>query len=228
MSLRFVLLLVGAFIVAGIYLWERRKRVHGLDLRAPMDRSSSAEPSTLDLGGLTLDNRRKGPIWHATASGSLSAETTFAEPSGHGTAIFSVCLRSRNQRRLHGNDILRALERAGLSYGPMRIFHRYPPLAQHRRQPLFSVANALEPGTLEPASLPELRTAGLVFFLTVPGPEQPASALDAMLNCAERVSKELGCRLCDEEGDPLDEQRLLLLRKKLLAEAARVVGEGAL
>ena len=66
----------------------------------------------------------------------------------------------------------------------------------------------MQPGVFDIDNMAEFNTPGLVFFLTLPGPEDMMMAFDYMLETAQAVSRNLG-------GDVLDESRSVLTKQTL-------------
>jgi FtsZ-interacting cell division protein ZipA len=56
------------------------------------------------------------------------------------------------------------------------------------------------------------RLAGISLFTVLPGPLPPAAALDHLIDTARELSQRLPARLQDEQGQPLDADRLDDLR----------------
>ncbi|MEM9395989.1 MAG: cell division protein ZipA [Pseudomonadota bacterium] len=112
---------------------------------------------------------------------------------------------SRSDKGFAGADILEILLACDLRFGDMSFFHRHEHEAG-RGAIQFSVANMLKPGVFAIDNMDELRTQGLVFFLTLPGPEDMVKAFDYMLETARVVAKNL-------DGDVLDGSRSVLTQQ---------------
>ena len=84
-----------------------------------------------------------------------------------------------------GAALIAALRGQGLKYGDMGIFHRLGAgkvagkNASEER--LFSVANAIEPGTFDLSDLEGLQSPGLTFFMQLPIPGDALETLDDMV-----------------------------------------------
>ena len=122
--------------------------------------------------------------------------------------------------RLPGHAILDAFEAEGFRPGPMQIYHYHghsepdPPVA-------FGVANLVEPGVLEPDSLPGIETPGLVMFMGVADDVAGASrTLEAMIAAGRRLAHRLDATLCDETRSTLTAQAENHLRERV-ADIAR-------
>lgn len=122
--------------------------------------------------------------------------------------------------RLGGAELLEAFADNDLAFGEMEIFHRMVETPVGRRR-LFSVANAVKPGTLIPEQMPSLRTPGVSLFLSLPAPVPAMEAFEAMLECAEALAARLGAELQDETRSALTAQTREHLREKVREWAFR-------
>ena len=128
--------------------------------------------------------------------------------------IVSLFVMAREGQAFNGTDLIVAAEKAGLEYGDMGIYHR---LVDGKREagPIFSVANMLKPGSFDLSRLDALRTPGLSFFMTLPGPVTALDAWDAMLPTAQRLAELLDGQVLDEERNALGRQRIAHIRDEL-------------
>lgn len=110
-----------------------------------------------------------------------------------------------NGRQLRGAPILKAVTAAGLTYGKMGIFHYYSP-SSGGRQPLFSLANMVEPGSFNLATMDEISTPGLTLFANVSNPDEGVSTFNAMLDTARKLADALHATVCDERRSTLSRQ----------------------
>lgn len=128
--------------------------------------------------------------------------------------IVTLFVIAREGHAFNGADLIVAAEKAGLEYGDMGIYHR---LVDGRREagPIFSVANMLKPGSFDLARLDAVRSPGLSFFMTLPGPVTALDAWDAMLPTAQRMAELLDGQVLDEERNALGRQRIAHIRDEL-------------
>ena len=128
--------------------------------------------------------------------------------------IVTLFVMARDGGVFNGADLMVAAEKAGLEYGHLGIYHRL--LDGKREQgPIFSVANMLKPGNFDLSRLDALRTPGLSFFMTLPGPLPALDAWDAMLPTAQRLAELLDGQVLDEERNALGRQRIAHIRDEL-------------
>jgi cell division protein ZipA len=130
-----------------------------------------------------------------------------ALPRGIEPEVFMMNVVSRSPAGFNGEDILHILLACDLRFGDLNFFHRHEHEAG--RGPIqFSVANMMQPGVFDIDNMGEFNTPGLVFFVTLPGPEDMMKAFDYMLETAEAVARNL-------DGDVLDESRSAITRQTL-------------
>ena len=112
----------------------------------------------------------------------------------------------------HGRSLVEAMQSQGLKYGDMNIFHR---IDQQSKSKLFSVANALEPGTFDLSDLENVKSSGVTFFMQLPSPNDPSVIFDLMLNTARNLVLELGGSLKDEQLSVLTGQTVEHMRQRI-------------
>jgi cell division protein ZipA len=130
--------------------------------------------------------------------------------------IVTLYVAARAQQSLHGPDIVVAAEKAGLTYGHMQIFHRLMD-GHPERGPVFSVANIMKPGSFDMATLQDLQTPAIAFFLTLPAPMTALDAWEKMLPTAQRMAELLDGVVLDESRNALGRQRIAHIRDELRA-----------
>jgi cell division protein ZipA len=202
----------------------------GTRTAAPKPPSGSRQEPTLreileaeahDAGdGATLDSdelRRMEQALDPRAPATPAAEaTTGARPTHDFEKIVTLFIAARAGQAISGPDLVVAAEKAGLVFGHRNIFHRM--VDQHpEKGPIFSVANLVKPGYFEMATIKELRTPGISFFMTLPGPLPALDAWDALLPTAQRMAELLDGVLLDADRNALGRQRVANIRDELRA-----------
>jgi len=114
--------------------------------------------------------------------------------------------------RLDGASLHEAFATLGLEYGELEIFHG----RDDSGRKVFSIANATEPGTFDPATMADLQTPGVALFARLPGPQSPTRTFDAMAHTARRLAEMLGARALDERQSTLTRQTEQAMRDELL------------
>ncbi len=121
--------------------------------------------------------------------------------------VFVLNVVARQEAGFNGTDVLHILLACDLRFGDMDFFHRHEHAAG-RGAIQFSVANMMNPGVFNIDTMEQMSTRGLMFFLTLPGPEDMLKAFDFMYETAKAVAKNL-------DGDVLDERRSAVTRQSL-------------
>jgi len=274
--LRWILLLIGAAIVAAIWwtgyrrarerdetLFERARRETGDDTGHPSaDADESPAPETdlppdldvssfqpfadderapdLDVGGVADDRESTPATTQEPDDASARAEPppeapprrTRPEPGEKARTdrdrttpadsgsdhegeerVESVFLVAGGGERLVGSRLQELFSRYGLRHGEMGIFHLHDPEGYIQ----FSVANLVEPGSFDPATMDTLSTPGVALFVRLPGPPSAEIAFDRMIRIARGMAEELEGRLLDQRQSTLTRQTEQHLRDQMRA-----------
>ena len=137
------------------------------------------------------------------------------EPKLEELLILGVMAKSGSS--FGGTELIGALRAQGLRFGDMGIFHREESGTAER---LYSVANAVEPGTFDLSDLETLQTPGLTFFMQLPVPSDALEALDEMILSARTVAATLGGDVKDDSMSALTGQTVEHMKQRI-ADFAR-------
>lgn len=119
--------------------------------------------------------------------------------------VFSIHVMATTQL-FEGRQLLELLLQYGLRFGDMDIFHRHEhPTGQG--DILFSMAQAVEPGTFNINSLSRDLVPGVSFFMSLPG-KKSTLAFDLMIDTARRLAYELQADLLDANSQVLTQAEL--------------------
>ncbi|TDG13899.1 cell division protein ZipA [Seongchinamella unica] len=172
-----------------------------------------AEPETVTAGMSAEGHDPENLDWLDGMGAERQVEPE-SEPSPPGRLprdvdpeVFMLNVVARDARGFKGEDILHILLACDLRFGDMNFFHRHE-FEAGKGAIQFSVANMMQPGVFDIDNMADFNTPGLVFFLTLPGPEDMMKAFDYMLETAQAVARNLG-------GDVLDESRSVLTKQTL-------------
>jgi cell division protein ZipA len=97
----------------------------------------------------------------------------------------------------------------GLAYGRYQVFHR----RHSDGRSIFCVASLIEPGTFDLSSMPNELYRGVSLFAVLPGPIDPVQSVEAMLETARDLARELSGTMQDAKGMPFSPQRAEALLK---------------
>lgn len=232
-ELRWILLIVGLLILAGIYFfadpsqrpggnsWLGRPAADD-DLDADYDDDATDPgPGSRDLdmpdeymereldrlGELISEDRK-------TVLADTSQDTSEPAVSREPEKIVTLFLRPRGDGRINGADILEAAQNAGLVYGEMNIFHR---MHEHQgsKVAIFSLADMMAPGAFKIERISEMSTPGLCLFLTLPNQMSALDAWDAMQAAGQRLADLLDTELLDDSQSSLSHQCIAHIRDEM-------------
>lgn len=206
-ALRWVLLLIGVALIAGIWGWSR--------FRARGPRRQSPDQPFED------PFRRREPVMDEGSPAPDEATPTVSDtpvtPGSAGAApdkILAIHIIAPPRQKFRGTDIDAAARACGLIHGYMRIYNRHPD-DRTDKAPVFSLANIMEPGSFDTEQLENTGTPGLTVFMTLPGPGRPLASFNDMLETARSVAESLGGELEDESRSSLSIQRVENIREEL-------------
>ncbi len=111
--------------------------------------------------------------------------------------VISLHVMARD-KAFEGRKLLELLLQYGLRFGDMNIFHRHEFPTGHGVV-LFSLAQAMEPGTFNIDTLERDTVGGVSLFLSLPG-YKSLTAYDLMVDTARRLAKELDADLLDQHS----------------------------
>ncbi|MGH8106695.1 MAG: cell division protein ZipA [Arenimonas sp.] len=204
-------------LVAVILFSSRKKPEQGVRTSLQDDGiSKRMEPTLKDL----LEAEENGESLEGGASADDSEKEkpgyleVGARPHKDFDKVVSLLLAARAGQTLQGPDLVVAAEKAGLIYGHRNIFHRMVD-KNHEQGPVFSVANLVQPGIFDLRTIKELKTPGIHFFITLPGPSSALDAWDAMLPTAQRMAELLDAVVLDDQRNALGRQRISHIREEL-------------
>jgi len=197
-GLRWLLLLFGLLVVAGVYLYSRRSK-------------DSADENDIVPGRLepSLDGADMGD---ESTDGPEATEDT---PSSNGPQkIVTVRIVAREKKSFKGDDLILSMRGIGLRHGKFGIFHRYD--GSDESGTVFSAASLVEPGSFDLQNIKEQEIPGISLFLVLPGPLDSVEAFDMMLAAARTLAQSLDGELLDESGSTLSIQRERYLREEII------------
>lgn len=126
--------------------------------------------------------------------------------------IISVMARDRS--RFSGAALLEVLLSSGLRYGHHNIFHFYTG-EDREDDSLYSVVNAVKPGTFDLNQMDTFNTPGVSLFLRLPTPGRPMDAFESMLGTARNIAESLNGELRDENRSVMTAQTIEHCRQRV-------------
>ncbi|QEY58370.1 cell division protein ZipA [Pseudomonas sp. C27(2019)] len=128
--------------------------------------------------------------------------------------ILIIHVVARNEQGFKGPALLQSILESGLRFGAMDIFHRHESMTGNGDK-LFSMANALNPGTFDLDDMELFSTRAVCFFMGLPGPRNSRQAFDLMIAAARKLAKELDGDLKDDHRSVLTAQTIEHYRERI-------------
>ena len=136
--------------------------------------------------------------------------------------VLVINVVSRDEQGFKGPALLQNILESGLRFGEMDIFHRHESMAGNG-EVLFSMANALKPGTFDLDDIEGFSTRAVSFFLGMPGPRHPKQAFDVMVAAARKLAHELNGELKDDQRSVLTAQTIEHYRQRIVEYERRLL-----
>ena len=207
-GLRWLLLLVGLLVVAGVYLYSRREKAPTDGDEVPLDRvePSLDDPDPADEPFLVDEE-------DSTEDDSVEVEETPATADAP-QKIITVRIIAREKKSFPGDELILSMRGIGLRHGKFGIFHRYD--GSDESKTIFSAASLIEPGSFDLQNIKGQEIPGISLFLVLPGPVDSVEAFDSMMASARTLAQSLSGELLDESGSTLSIQRERYLREEII------------
>ena len=232
-TFRWILVIAGIVIVAGIFLFGNpdrkrkprasRKRVHAKRVRREpaLESERQAEDefgeegdsmqAELAIGLPADDDPDTGGQREVRIEPRLDSRPK--APAGPlPDKIVTLFLQARDNHLISGIELLDASLKSGLVFGSHDIFHR---IHEEDVEPIFSMANLTKPGSFDKSAWNTMEIRGVTMFMTLPGPRNALDAWDAMLATSRRLAELLHADLLDDKHEVFTRQRSLQIKEEL-------------
>jgi cell division protein ZipA len=204
-GLRWLLLLFGVLVIAGVYLYSRRERDKPPQEQAAAPRRS---PTLGDKSGES--DAPDADSTSAEIDADVESESTEQSPQ----KIVTLRLVARNKGAFRGDDLILSLRGIGMRSGKFGIYHRCDGNDESRI--IFSAASLIEPGSFDLENIKEQEIPGISLFIVLPGPIDGAEGFDLMITAARTLAQSLDAELLDESGSTLSVQRERYMREEII------------
>jgi cell division protein ZipA len=199
-ELRLILILIGAVIIAAVWLFSRQ--------RSSAERSAARSAPTLDEDEFSGDD-----LPSKTVPGA-SAKTAPIREQGE-QLILALHVMPRGAAEFPGATLQATLAACGLKFGRYKVYHRLEGAGADAAS-VFSVANVVEPGSFDPATLAESSFPGLTLFMVLPGPRNGVASYADMLATSRRLAQQLDGEVLDQERSTLTRQTARHIRERII------------
>jgi len=146
---------------------------------------------------------------HADAAGAARVPSSASDASPLTAQQETLFLVLNILGDLSGQPLLESLMDQGFEYGEKSIFHRL----DEAGYPKISLANAVEPGIFDIASMNALTTPGVTIFMCAHECEDAPAVFEELLLAAAHLAEDLGAQLCDDRRSAVTEQTVAHLRQ---------------
>ena len=215
-GLRWLLLIFGALVIAGVYFYTRRERqkppadpVASPRITPTLGEDASVAPSE----PVSDAQDEEVAVQLSAAEGDEQAsETEDAPPAPQKIVTFRVV--AKNKGAFPGDELILGLRGIGMRSGKFGIYHKYDGNDESRT--VFSAASLVEPGSFDLQNIKEQEIPGVSFFMVIPGPLDAAEAFDLMMQAARALTQSMDAELLDETGSTLSIQRERYMREEVI------------
>ncbi|HEY3858143.1 MAG TPA: cell division protein ZipA C-terminal FtsZ-binding domain-containing protein [Gammaproteobacteria bacterium] len=198
MELRLILILIGAVIIAAVWLFYRQ--------RAPSTGSVGREEPVLHDESFPEDH-----FPSETIPGSSAKNAPVREQGEQ--LILALHVMPRTGMPFAGAAVQDAFEACNLRFGRYQVYHR---LDAPGGNSVFSVANVVEPGSLDPETLDTLELSGLTLFMVLPGPRGGVASYADMLATSRQLAQALDGEVLDQDRSTLTRQTARHIRERII------------
>jgi cell division protein ZipA len=199
MELRLILILIGAVIIAAIWLFSKQRK----PAEPPVPRSTPSfneEFPEEDFPSKTVPG--------------ASAKTAPVREQGE-QLILALHVMPREDGDFLGAELGAAFDACGLKYGRYKVYHRLEGDGADAPS-VFSVANVIEPGSFDPAGFADTAFPGLTLFMVLPGPRGGVAAYADMLATSRQLAQQLDGEVLDQERSTLTRQTARHIRERII------------
>lgn len=219
-GLRWLLLLFGVLVIAGVYVYSRRERAKSEQPAKVSRGSKRVEPSFEATMPAEADVEPEDD--EVSLENDLVTEEVVDEPAepererapARQQKIITLRLVAKGHSAFPGDELILGLRGIGLRHGRFGIFHQYD--GGDEQRVVFSAASLVEPGSFDLADIKSQEIPGISLFMVLPGPIDGARAFDQMMSAGRELARALSAELLDESGSTMSVQRERYLREEII------------
>ncbi|HBD12452.1 MAG TPA: cell division protein ZipA [Porticoccaceae bacterium] len=129
--------------------------------------------------------------------------------------VLALHLMAPRGEKFSGSELLDVVLKQGLRYGDKKVFHRHQ-FDDGTGEVLFSMTNAVNPGTFDLDSMEAFSTPGISFFMVMQDADDPMVNFEMMLETVDKIKRELGGELKDEQRSAMTRQTAEHYRQRIM------------
>ena len=230
-DLRQWLLIIGPLLVLGVVLHGYyRMRVGRNELKMNLDKSFLNRENMSQEDAERWSNSTEFPNGGARVIKNHNVEQEFREADYHPDSREEEISREHkplkeaeeitdfvilnifiDSKRIEGQELLEFLMENDMSYGEMEIFHKL----DSQNEILFSLANAIEPGTFDLSDIGESEIPGVTLFMKIDGANQAEVIFEEMLELARKLAEKFSAQIFDGTRSALTQQTIGHIRQNI-------------
>lgn len=203
-GLRWLLLLFGLVVIAGVYFYSRKER------SKPESESADRPRVAPTIGGESQSDEALSD----SDADSIADVDEGEEVQDTPQKIVTLRIIGRDGGTFRGDDLILSLRGIGLRHGKFGIFHRID--GDDESRTIFSAASLVEPGSFDLANIKDQEIPGISLFMVLPGPIDGVEAFDMMMDAARALAQGLDAEMLDESGSTLSIQRERYMREEVI------------
>ncbi len=229
-ELRIGLVVAGLAVLVMLYFFTRAKKrkirrkefeefnFEKDDLLNPLDADLDSEIESVGPVKVIQQNpdypgdRTEEPASQEPAGGQ--DQQTGEEDADPEKKLVVLHVMARRPQAFKGTGIMDLVRELDLEYDDMRIFHKKVKRLSGRKA-MYSLLNAVKPGTFDLDTMDEFETPGISFVMSLPGPENGLKAFNIMHEAAKRASEYLQGEVFDESRNRLSQQTVAHLQEEV-------------
>lgn len=220
--LRVVIILIGVLVIIGMLVWhffkslrERRDSdVYDEDaFESVNDEFEIGDEDQFNM--LPFDDDEDDPLMSSRKTKAATKSQASVRPTPVSDyqvpALIEFSIVARDEVGFNGEELVQALEKAGLEYGSNRVFER----VDRNRLVDFAVASMAKPGLFPETGLASFYCPGIVFFMQPRELDDPLAVFDDFIETIEFLAGELDGEILDNQRQPLNDETVFRFRQIL-------------
>jgi cell division protein ZipA len=236
-TLRWLLTAAGAAVIVAVYIWGRYKRklLDFVQQRGEFDELDLDDPEPIDEeemkpikassgfsanrdespSPVIFDDMEDNEYFSLSDTPKTPVEPAPAEPRTAPLGapfLIQISVVANEGDYFDGIELRDAMDDLRLIYGDMGIYHRYD---RDYREPLFSIASLVEPGTFPIKDMENFDCPGVVLFFQPPQVDDPIAVFDDLVTTCHELAIRLGGVEWDEKRQPLTQEKIARMRSRL-------------